>query len=477
MESRKRLDSAKIIKLVFYCMMGIQIGFGILWMIRNVTTVPAFGDSKEYLQLSETMVLDEYRPVLYPLLLRGIRGLESVTSIPYQVLLYTIQTLASFGAILYGVRKLDEIILVRDQDLGDRNIVQVYFSLYLMTIPMITFMNFTVLTDSLATSALILFLTGMVVFLHETSVKVSTCIWVTLSLVGQSLLRADRLYSCILVLILCLVIRLVRLRENRRRITIALLSIALISIGSVRTISHMTQTPGVHGRVQTNLSFVLLDRIVWPNMAANYPYFPQEIQEAISMEDARTFDEHNNNVMYQMAPLLEGKVGQETARKMYRQMAAVVFKNQTKKVLGDIGEDILAMAASPVSSLLHAYGHCEKNDSWNLHCMSTRTPALTKHYNFYYQYSFVVSILLGGMITVIHVGKKKRQNIGRAVSAFMPYLLFGGVLTLWFCLGDGAPPNDRYAMILYITWALLDAALWGMWQRTPEKTSSFPAGR
>ena len=358
MESRKRLDSAKIIKLVFYCMMGIQIGFGILWMIRNVTTVPAFGDSKEYLQLSETMVLDEYRPVLYPLLLRGIRGLESVTSIPYQVLLYTIQTLASFGAILYGVRKLDEIILVRDQDLGDRNIVQVYFSLYLMTIPMITFMNFTVLTDSLATSALILFLTGMVVFLHETSVKVSTCIWVTLSLVGQSLLRADRLYSCILVLILCLVIRLVRLRENRRRITIALLSIALISIGSVRTISHMTQTPGVHGRVQTNLSFVLLDRIVWPNMAANYPYFPQEIQEAISMEDARTFDEHNNNVMYQMAPLLEGTVGQETARKMYRQMAAVVFKNQTKKVLGDIGEDILAMAASPVSSLLHAYGHC-----------------------------------------------------------------------------------------------------------------------
>ena len=109
--------------------------------------------------------------------------------------------------------------------------------------------------------------------------------------------------------------------------------------------------------------------------------------------------------------------------------------------------------------------------------MSTRTPALTKHYNFYYQYSFVVSILLGGMITVIHVGKKKRQNIGRAVSAFMPYLLFGGVLTLWFCLGDGAPPNDRYAMILYITWALLDAALWGMWQRTPGKTSSFPAGR
>jgi hypothetical protein len=467
-ENRKRLDWPRIMKIVFYCMMGIQIMFGILWMIRNFTAVPAFGDSKEYLELGKTMILDEYRPVLYPLLLRGIGWVESVTSIPLPVILYTMQTMASFGAVLYGVRKLDEVILAGDQFLADRKIVHVFFSFYLVTIPMITFMNFTVLTDSLATSALILFLTGMVVFLNEASVKVSACILVTVSLMVQSLLRADRLYSCILVLTICLIIRLVRTLENRKRITIAVLAISLISIGSVRMISHMTQTPGIHGRVQTNLSFVLLDRIVWPNMAANYPDFPQEIQEAISIEDARKFDEHNNNVMYQMAPLLEGKVGQERAKDMYRQMAAIVFKNQTKKVLADIGEDILAMAVSPVSSLLHAYGRCEKNDSWNLHCMSTKTPSLTKNYNLYYQYSFVISIVFGGILSVIYMWKKESRNIGRAISAFVPYLLFGGVLTLWFCLGDGAPPNDRYAMIIYIAWALLDAALWGMWQRTPK---------
>ena len=55
----------------------VQIGYSIAWMAGNFNTVPDFGDTKEYLSLSETFSLDEYRPVLYPLLLKWARGIDA----------------------------------------------------------------------------------------------------------------------------------------------------------------------------------------------------------------------------------------------------------------------------------------------------------------------------------------------------------------------------------------------------------------
>ena len=89
----------------------------------------------------------------------------------------------------------------------------------------------------------------------------------------------------------------------------------------------------MNNRVRTDFSFVLLDRIVWPNMEANYPFFSEEIQNTISLEDAKLFDQHNNNVMYQLAPMVESKVGKKKAGDMYCEMAKVVFFHQTKKVI------------------------------------------------------------------------------------------------------------------------------------------------
>lgn len=435
-------------------LMLIQIICGFVWMTVNIRVVPGFGDSAEYMELSRTLKLDEYRPILYPLILRWMPGMKSDNP----VLLYLFQTVISFASLFYGVYTADQAVL-KNKCSEKRTGCQLFFSLYLLTIPMITFMNFSVLTDSLATSLLVIFLSGCIQLLGQEQIPIRICVSIALSLIGESLLRADRLYSCLLLTVIVFLVWMVRNRGYRKRVFITALLLCVSVTAIVKVTDHFTQTPGLNNRVRTDFSFVLLDRIVWPNMEANYPFFSEEIQNTISLEDAKLFDQHNNNVMYQLAPMVESKVGKKKAGDMYCEMAKVVFFHQTKKVLLDIGEDILSMAATPFSSMLNVHNLCRKGDSWNIYCMSSKTPKLTVFYNQFYQASFLFLILLGLLICIWRRNHQITSNTGAALRVLLPYIGMSLILTLWFSLGDGAPPNDRYAMIIYITWAMVGRAL------------------
>lgn len=443
-------------------LMGIQIVLSLLWMFRNAGVMSVFGDSNEYLQLSETLILDEYRPILYPLILRGMRGIGELVHIPVQTVTYLFQTAVSLICLFYSVRVLDKAITGRKGSFG-RIGFQLYFTLFLHSIPMITFMNFSILTDSLATSMLLLFLSGMVIMFCEENPPAWNYIVMALAFMAECLLRADRLYSCLLLAVVVFLVKLVKSRR-KKQVLLPMLCICALAPGIVKGIDYVTQTPGVHGRIQTNLDFILLDRIVWPNMAANYGSFPQEIKDVITRKEAKTFDKHNNNVMYQMAPLLEERVGKGQAEKYYREMAGIVLHNQPGKVAADIGEDILAMVFTPVSSYLNYRGLCQKGDDWNVQCMSEKTPALTRNYNLYYQYLFMLMLVWGIVQCLVRALQKTEVSMKKILGALLPYIGMGVIFTLWFCLGDGAPPNDRYAMLIYITWGIVVSGLCGIWR-------------
>ena len=70
------LHIRKWLFLVACAVMLMQIVCGVIWTVANYNTVPSFGDSGEYIKLSKTMALDEYRPVLYPLLIRMARSID-----------------------------------------------------------------------------------------------------------------------------------------------------------------------------------------------------------------------------------------------------------------------------------------------------------------------------------------------------------------------------------------------------------------
>jgi len=453
-----------VLKLTMLTIMIIQIVLSIVWIVQNYTTIPIFGDTAEYLEISQTLQMDEYRPILYPLILRWCTQLSNLIHMPYQVLIYTLQFVLSLISLFYTIRIIQKEIL--DIPNSRRMIIRgLITATYLCSIPMITFMNFTVLTDSLATSILVIILAecGLLLLKSNTSLK-HTVILIVL-LIIESLLRSDRMYSCITLIAVIYIVRFIKYSKMRKSTLLAFLSVSVIVTATVTTVNKHTQTPGLHGRIQTNLEFVLLDRVVWPNMVNCYEYFPNNIKEIITIEDATTFDSHNNNVMYQMAPLIEGTVGREKAKEMYLTMAKIVLKHQGGKVLIDTTEDILTMFFTPFSSLLHHYNLCDKNDSWNIHCMSTATPNLTNIYNLYFHFSFLFLFMINFLYWLIY--KIKRTPPNKCVT-FTPYVIMSIILTLWFCIGDGAPPNSRYALIIYVAWGVWVTLLSKIW-----KGSSF----
>lgn len=227
---------------------------------------------------------------------------------------------------------------------------------------------------------------------------------------------------------------------------------AVITAGVTGAVNAATQVRGRNGRVQTDLSFILLDRVVWPNMAANYDYFPEEIRQSVSLEEAQKFDSHNNNVMYQLAPLLEERVGRAQASRYYREMARVVWERQGGKVLRDIGESLIFVLATPLLHYLHVNGiYTRSNIGWNMHCLSAASPALTKLYDRIGFDVLALTLALWAILWIIDraMGVRRREPL-----LIKPFLIASALLCLWFTLGDGAPPNDRYMLIVYTTYAL-----------------------
>ena len=445
--------------------MLVQIVFGMVWMIRNFDTVPCFGDTGEYLRLSESLVLDEYRPVLYPLILRGARMLDGEH---YHRYIYILQTGLCLFAMAYAVSVFDTVKnagqkrgLGRDWKDTAR---WIYCGLFLTTIPMITFMNFTVLTDSFANSLLVLFLAVSVQILYGKGISTGRCAGLGVCLTLQSILRADRLYSGLLLLVILGVIAVVRAKAGRKMIALSMACVAAVSFAAVKVISSATQTPGINGRVQTNLSFVLLDRVVWPHMAENYEAFPQEIRDNISPEEAQEFDSHNNKVMYQLAPTLESRVGKEKAEAYYRTMAKIVWEKNHGAILTDIGDSFVMTMVTPLMHYLAIRGiYGKTNTGWNTHCLSQTTPELTADYDRWGFYILAILLAISLLVKIADVTAERagrKQNGGQREKGgwvLLPFILAGAIICLWFALGDGAAPNDRYTLIVFTTYGIMAA--------------------
>lgn len=444
-------------------LMAVQIVLGFAWMAVNLTNIPIFGDSTEYFNLSQTLMVDEYRPLLYPLLIRIATKVANYLPLEYQSLAYIGQTLLCILSATFLIEQLGSCLFptVKQQKRNVFHLGTIFTGLYITCIPIITFMNFSILTDSIATSMLLLTIGALIRILGEHANDWKNYLLIILSMLVEYTIRADRLYTCTLFLVICFIVLLIKKRHTdflRRGILLALATV-IVSTGAATAINKATQHPGLYGRIPTTFGFVLLDRVVWPNMTQNYHDFSDEIKSLVSKKDAKEFDRHNNNVMYQMAPLLREKVGEEKAETIYKEMATIVFKNQPGKVIFDILEDIACVIFTPISAFLSTYGLVNTADSWNLHCVSQSSQMLSTFYYNYYLYTFMFLFILS---CILGIFRFIRQRSAAKISIktrgifhlLAPGFLLCVIIALWFSIGDGAPPNDRYAMLHYVVWTL-----------------------
>lgn len=71
-------------------------------------------------------------------------------------------------------------------------------------------------------------------------------------------------------------------------------------------------------------------------------------------------------------------------------------------------------------------------------------------------------------------GAEATKNSVKISHLLKPGFLLCLIIALWFSVGDGAPPNDRYALLHYIIWTLW--AL-GTLIQIPETHGSLPSSK
>ena len=109
----------RILLLTWLALVGLQAALGAAWIARNLTWVPDYGDTAEFVQLARTLKVDTYRGIAYPALLAGIERLpggkgvlRATTGTPGEaartgvLFLKAFQLLASAAAIAYFLRVL-----------------------------------------------------------------------------------------------------------------------------------------------------------------------------------------------------------------------------------------------------------------------------------------------------------------------------------------------------------------------------------
>ena len=438
----------KGIQYVVYALIFVQIGLGIYWIFRNFMNIPCFGDSTEYIKLSESLQIDEYRTILYPLILKVAIAIQNRIHIPFQALIYIGQFVLSFASIYYTC-----YVVLSDGKDSPKCTKLIIYTLGIITIPIINFLNFTILTDSLALSFLLVILVQIIKVWKSNKVRAGDVVLLAIAFLLEALMRADRIYSCTLFLVVYSLIQLAK-HVDWKRFAIVV-AVILLTAGSAFGINRQTQTKGLYNRVETNLDFILLDRVVWPNMADNYDDFSNEIKATISFEEAAKFDEHNNNVMYYLAPKVEERVGKERASQMYREMAKVVWKNEPGKVILDTAKCFLGFLFPHTNAYLSYRGWTETNNGWNLHCWSMVTPQLSDWYFHYYTFVFgIVLFAVAILVSIIRLTVLKNKDYAHYMKKLLPYFWMAVLICAWFSLGDGAPPNDRYVTLCHLVWNL-----------------------
>lgn len=466
-----RIKACYGIMVIMGLLMLGQIVLGFAWMALNISAIPVFGNTPEYIALSNNLILDEYRPILFPLILHFVIKAGTLISFPYQSVLYVLQTLACFGSVYFFFLTAANVIrnklatrLTGPTDPDGHGLsptmqmTLIIFTLYIITIPPITCFNFSVLTDSLALSCLIVLTAYLVRFLYLDKNFIHIAIGIALSFAAQSLLRADRLYIGAFLILIALLTKSAGLKRSTHQRCASLLAVVLalvLALAAVKTVAHFTQTPGIHGRVKTDFAYILLNRVAFPNIAAYYGKFPTAIQSIFTIEEARLVDSHHNNVMYGLAPRMESSVGKEKASKLYIEMSQIVFHNQPGKIIRDIAQNTAALIAAPLTLHLSLSGKFSAACSWNVHCVSQAYPDWSKWYYRYFIYTFTflfwpVTIVLFG---INFLRKSALMQITHAI--IFPVFLAVILIALWFSIGSGAVPNDRYELVAYVCWGMV----------------------
>jgi len=200
---------------VLNVILALQVILAIVWISGNIQSIPLYGDSDEFIRMSTLLRGHSYRTVFYPWILNLLMLVSTTFFIE---ILYGTQWLLSFIAFYYffciSFRWLTGC--VPPQQATKRTIYAppLFPALFMASNPLITHFNLSVLTDGMALSFSLIFMTSLLSYLYLKGSRKSSFIIMAVSFILMSLMRVEKLYFGLLIVFLVL---LYEHWEGRRR--------------------------------------------------------------------------------------------------------------------------------------------------------------------------------------------------------------------------------------------------------------------
>lgn len=394
-----------------YCAMTIQIVLGILYMGSNMLTVPQFQETYQYLEMAETLVIDEYTGILYPLL---VRFCSKIPFIPFQIPIYSLQ-------IVLGLVIAYQLIYVFTK----RKAKSVFGSLWINTIPFLAQAHVTLLPHSLICSLLAVMLVFVIKAgrdkkpLALSELIVCMCSYLLITQLGRA-------YFCVATGMLVWIV-LVQLYEKAHKLLLMGITL-LISMGvviSTSAIYSATQTTGAYGHMQRSFSASFFKRVGMSTMTERFMiYMPEEIEQTFTGAQLEEFAKYPYKLDTEFGPTLERKYGKDTANDLYWKLGLLGFGNATKDNLKAIAEDMADYAVPAAMYFSWRNERLQGSTSWNYSQFLKQRPIFSAAYIKTSQYAWLVGVLLSFAAAVKRLFDTKKLYI----RVWLPF----GVYIVWY---------------------------------------------
>ena len=300
------------VSLVVLCAQVVVALLGIAWWATNLTTLPAYGDTVQYLRLAESLRVDEYRTLFYPLVLRGLKTVAMVCGCRLELVANFVQSIlalasvAYLGAALWDVTAATErYCSLRRASVLRRQAVIGTFTILVFSQPLVNHFALSVMTDSLAASFTVAGIGSLIRITALDDIRPRTVVIGWLAIAAAGFMRSEKVYVMGLTVVLAMLAvwwlaRPTANREpnpvlSRRRSLLVVLTVLLLTPGGLVTvINKATQTADYYGWPPVSINVRLFLRTVWPRLTELRPFLSQEFQHAVSERDAWAFDADYN---------------------------------------------------------------------------------------------------------------------------------------------------------------------------------------
>lgn len=427
------MDKIRPITATKYLFLALSAGLLVIaavWYLLNVTHEPGYGDTLEYWAMSRTLLIDPWRTLAYPEILRQANRLAPV--INPRVPLYALQTLVSLAAAGYLFETLFLFVDERRRRWQYRLLLPALFT----ALPLVAHFNLSVLTDSLALS---FFLSGFAALARIFILRRATAsaiIIAAASIFAAGFIRPERVVQFVAILLAASL--LVILRKRYRLLLVSLLLVAVAF--STQQLNKATVNTDV-GRPRPTLTYALFDRVLQGRFLELYDRMPADVRESISREDAEAW-QANGLYVATIGRRLDNPAGQQVMRDAIRAALGCCAGPIIYQASGDYVEYLVA----PLDYLRESVWGVDEVTSWSYWTDSRMAEAHESLTYLYIDYGFVL-IVAALILFAIEAPRLWRD------AAIRELLLFAGatiaLTALMYTIRTGIDFHIRYALPIY----------------------------